>query len=202
MSFRSTFIDKHTNEAVRLKPNDFKIGDMVKFSSAFNDMSYDLKGKITGFKDHEDFKNGYLVIKGTNGKEYKLIFSAVKKDLNESDIISEAVSEIASKFMKEFNKQVQLLKDEVKYSDTNQDWYHRIESIGILIDKTLSAGKVNESELDERTATWNDAELAAQDAFSDLKSDGWKVEMKSSNSVKVTHDTGCIGTLVFDPKNK
>jgi hypothetical protein len=183
-------------ESSRVKSNDFKIGDTVKFSSALNDMSYDLEGKITGFKDFAGIKDGYLVIKGTNGREYKLIYSAVKKVVNESDTISEAVSEIALKFMKEFNKQVRLLEDELKDSSSNQDWYRRIESIGILINKTLSARKVNES------ITWNSAEVAATDAYNDLKNDGWSVKMNSSNAVKVTHDNGCIGTLVFDPKNK
>lgn len=72
-----TFRDYINEKSV--KPSDFKKGDRVSWASVFTSREQDKKGKIVGFKDHEDYKNGYLVIKGDDGKEYKLIFSAVKK---------------------------------------------------------------------------------------------------------------------------
>lgn len=51
--------------------------------------------------------------------------------------LTEAVSKDATNFMKEFNKQISLLKDDVKSSDSNDDWLHRLTSIKNLIDKQL-----------------------------------------------------------------
>jgi len=51
--------------------------------------------------------------------------------------INEGVSNDAKEFMKEFNKQVSLLKEEIKTSETNSDWKHRLESISILINKII-----------------------------------------------------------------
>ena len=65
--------------AERVKPSDFKKGDIVKWGSSFSSREKDMKGEVIGFKDHEDYKNGYLVIKGDDKKEYKLIFSTVQK---------------------------------------------------------------------------------------------------------------------------
>jgi hypothetical protein len=51
--------------------------------------------------------------------------------------LNEGVSDKAKKFMIELNKSLSLLKDDIKQSDSNQDWYVRLESIKIMIEKTL-----------------------------------------------------------------
>jgi len=78
MTFRELIENK------KVKPSDFKKGDTVKWAGTFGSRVLDKSGKITGFKDHPDYKNGYLIIKGDDKKEYKLIFSAVHKDISES----------------------------------------------------------------------------------------------------------------------
>lgn len=81
--------DPHLNEEeldeAKLKPSDFKKGEMVKFASVFNSPEKDIEGKIVDFADHEDYRNGYLIIKDKKGKEYKKIFSAVEK-INEAAV--------------------------------------------------------------------------------------------------------------------
>ena len=51
--------------------------------------------------------------------------------------VNEGVADKAKKFMKEFNSAISLLKDDIKNSDTNQDWYVRLEYINNLIQKEL-----------------------------------------------------------------
>ena len=70
------------NESKKVQPKDFKKGDKVSWASAFGSHEQDMEGEVIGFKDHEDYKNGYLIIKGSDKKEYKKIFSGVTK-LNE-----------------------------------------------------------------------------------------------------------------------
>lgn len=67
---------KAMNES--LQPKDFKIGEVVTFKEGSFDNKY-ITGTIKGFKDHEDKANGYLIIKGDNEKDYKLIWTAVRK---------------------------------------------------------------------------------------------------------------------------
>ena len=50
--------------------------------------------------------------------------------------------------------------------------------------------------------TWNQAEVAAQDVFNDLKSNGYKVKKSGNNGLKIIHDNGCVGNVVFDPSLK
>jgi len=188
-------------EADKVKPSDFKVGETVKFASAFNSRELDLEGKITGFKDHADIKNGYLVIKGTNDKEYKLIYSAVKK-LNES-VLEEAYPDLGNVYKaakKAVDTYIDLLEKIVRETkDTEaKNAYKDAEKAATLLSTSFITVKMG---IDE-SVTWNNAEVAAQDAYNDLKNDGWVVKMNSSNAVKLTHDNGCIGTLVFDPKNK
>ena len=52
-------------------------------------------------------------------------------------LIAEGVSSDAKKFMKELNSELKFLKEDVKTSETNHDWYNRLESIQILIKKEL-----------------------------------------------------------------
>ena len=49
------------------------------------------------------------------------------------ETLSEGVSSEAKKFMKELNTEMKFLKDNVKTSETNHEWYVCLESIGILI---------------------------------------------------------------------
>jgi len=193
---------KELYEADKVKPSDFKVGETVKFASAFNSRELDLEGKITGFKDHEDIKNGYLVIKGTNGKEYKLIYSAVKKAVNESTLDeSYNISATYADVKKAVSAYIDLLEKIVRETKDPEakEAYNRADKAETLLSTSFITVKM--AKLDE-SITWNDAEVAANDAYNDLKKTGWSVKMNSSNSVKVTHDNECIGTLVFDPKNK
>ena len=50
--------------------------------------------------------------------------------------------------------------------------------------------------------TWNQAEVAAQDVFNDLKSSGYTVKKTGNNGLKIIHDNGCVGNVVFDPSLK
>ena len=73
------------------------------------------------------------------------------------------------------------------------------------VQKVTEADEVNdnsENEEDVDEVSWNHMEVAAQDCFNDLKSDGWEVKKGASNSVKIKHDNGAVGVLVFDPQNK
>ena len=63
-------------------------------------------------------------------REY-LAEAKVEKELNEG------ASDAAKKFMKEFNQAISFLKDDVKNSDKNQDWYVRLEYIGNMIQREL-----------------------------------------------------------------
>ena len=56
-------------------------------------------------------------------------------------------------------------------------------------------------DLDEK-ATWDHAEVAAQDVFNDLKSSGYNVKKSGNNGLKIIHDNGCVGNVVFDPSLK
>ena len=58
------------------------------------------------------------------------------RELNEENL-NEEVSKSASKFIKLFNEQSKLLKEDIKMSSKNQDWYERIKAISALIEKTL-----------------------------------------------------------------
>jgi|GEM_PF-4162363 len=77
VEFLSKEIMNESKKLQKLQPKDFKKGDKVKWSSAFNSPEKDMEGEVIGFKDHEDYKNGYLIIKGSDKKEYKKIFSGV-----------------------------------------------------------------------------------------------------------------------------
>lgn len=59
-----------------------------------------------------------------------------------------------------------------------------------------------ESQVLDEKVTWNHAEVAAQDVFNDLKSSGYKVKKSGNNGLKITHDNGCVGNVVFDPSLK
>ena len=61
--------------------------------------------------------------------------------------------------------------------------------------EALKGSKINED-------MWEDASLAASDAFLSLERRGWKVKMNGSNSIKCKHDNGLVGVLTFDPQNK
>jgi len=85
----------------KLQPKDFKKGDKVKWPSSFNSHENDMEGTVIGFKDHEDYKNGYLIIKGSDKKEYKKIFSGVvrideaENTTNEMKRFKEYLSEVS-----------------------------------------------------------------------------------------------------------
>ena len=57
-------------------------------------------------------------------------------------------------------------------------------------------------EVIEEKVTWNHAEVAIQDVFNDLKSSGYNVKKSGNNGLKIIHDNGCVGTVVFDPTLK
>ena len=87
------------------------------------------------------------------------------------------------------------LSDEDKkkfYDEVDSEWEGEDEKL-----EQDEACKVNESK-----ATWDDASLAASDAFLSLERRGWKVKMNGNNSIKAQHDNGVVGILTFDPTNK
>ena len=47
--------------------------------------------------------------------------------------------------------------------------------------------------------TWNQAEVATQDAYNTLKQLGTNLKRTSKNGFKIIHDNGCVGNVVFDP---
>lgn len=55
----------------------------------------------------------------------------------QEDQMDEGVSSEAKAFMKQFNGASKLLKEDAKTSDTNGDWYGRLEYIKTLISKEL-----------------------------------------------------------------
>ena len=59
------------------------------------------------------------------------------KDMLQTKTVNEGISSEAKEFMKKFNEQIKFLKEDIQTSDANQDWLTRLESIKILIDKTL-----------------------------------------------------------------
>ena len=93
MGIKLKSLEEVLNEG-KMKPSDFKKGDTVKWASAFGSRENDMSGKIIGFKDHEDYKNGYLVIKGKDGKEYKKIFTGVTKAVDEKASWDDAANAI------------------------------------------------------------------------------------------------------------
>ncbi len=80
-------------ESKKVQPKDFKKGDKVSWPSAFGSHEKDMEGEVIGFKDHEDYKNGYLIIKGSDKKEYKKIFSGVTKLEESAEVKSEELEE-------------------------------------------------------------------------------------------------------------
>jgi hypothetical protein len=139
---------EYLNES-KVKPSDFKKGDKVEWGSSFSSREKDMKGEIIGFKDHEDYKHGYLVIKGDDKKEYKLIFTAVQK-----------------------------VKDVNEHSES------------VIVEGV------------QDKSTWDDADAAAEDVLKTLEKSGLKVKKSGSNSIKIQHKNGSVGSLVFDPTNK
>jgi hypothetical protein len=59
------------------------------------------------------------------------------KDHFISSIDENTQSDLAKSFMKEFNKQVSLLKQDMNTAQSNNDWMNRLQTIRNLINKTL-----------------------------------------------------------------
>ena len=67
--------------------------------------------------------------------------TSVKDFMNEHYVVDEGIKPELKEFIKDFNNQVKFFKDDLKYSDTNGDWYGRLESLSILISKQLKLNK-------------------------------------------------------------
>lgn len=50
-------------------------------------------------------------------------------------------------------------------------------------------------------ADWGDCHIAAIDACVSLQKRDWVAFMNGSNAVKIVHDNGAVGSIVFDPVN-
>jgi hypothetical protein len=59
------------------------------------------------------------------------------KDFINDELMVEGVSSEAKKFMQDFNKACAFLKDEVKTSESNEDWKVRLKYIRNLINKAI-----------------------------------------------------------------
>lgn len=75
-------------------PSELKIGDKVSWLDTFQDSRFGdkIKGTVTGFKDSNDKRNGYVLIKQDDGKDNKMIYSNLKKEgtITEADAQSYA----------------------------------------------------------------------------------------------------------------
>jgi len=59
------------------------------------------------------------------------------REFLEADNLTEGVSDSAKTFLKKFNEQVKFLKEDIKTSDSNDNWKNRLKGLKQLIEKEI-----------------------------------------------------------------